>query len=331
MKSIKLNLRVAAWILTLLSASSYADLTDNLRASLDASVRLNKNNADYSTSRIYALGVDAHKILTTADGDVGYVMGQLYFTKLSNQTPYSFLFDSPDDQQFIVREAHVNYTGGTDFVPNIRLGHFTLPFGLEESIDTNGRLLDYYHGKNLGSKLDWGLSLNKVLTHFQYNVSYTMGGKNKPKRIDGSYVYSGRVGTIDHKDFKVGVSLLSAKIDGIKRKRYAIDLQYFWRTWGVLGEIAYGNDDRLIHSIMHEKYRLFELNKTSIDGQLKIYSQYIITNREGVKNSQELFNIGLSYQINRALELSISGRKQLDSPTIGNKKNLLRIQLRYRY
>lgn len=319
--------------LMLLSIPSYGGFTDNLRVSLDGSARLNKNITAKNTSRIYALGLDTHKIFNSVSGDIGYVVAQLYFTKLSNQTPFPFLFDSADDNKFVVREAHLNYTAGPNWLPNIRVGHFTLPFGLEESIDTNGRLLDYYHGKNLGTKLDWGLGLNKVLSKVEYNISYMMGGKDEPKIVNDSYIYSGRIGSLSHLNFIIGLSFLNANIDNIKRKRLAIDWQYYWRTWGFFGEIALGKDDSLQQKWRKEQYGLFELNKMSNDHRLKLYSQYIITDFEGNNNTHQLINIGMSYQVDAALELSLSSRRQLNTPETGTGKklNLVRFQLRYRY
>lgn len=318
-------------LLVFFSVPSYGNFSDNLRVSLDTSARLNKNIAVNNTSRIYALGLDTHKVFSSANGDIGYAVTQLYFTKLSNQAFFSSLFNSSDDKQLVIREAHLNYTAGQNWLPNIRVGHFTLPFGLEESIDTNGRLLDYYHGKNLGTKLDWGLGLNKVLTQVEYNISYTMGGKNEPKTVDNSYVFSGRIGSLSHYDFIIGLSFLNAKIDNIQRKRFAIDWQYYWKTWGFLGEIALGKDDKSQQKWRKETYSLLELNKTSTNEQLKFYGQYIFNDREGKSKKQQLVNIGISYQVDAKLELSISSRKELNTPEPGKKQNLVRFQLRYRY
>jgi len=314
-----------------LSVPSYGDITDNLRWSLDASARLNNNIAANNTSRIYAFGLDTHKVFTSPYGNVGYAVGQIYFTKLSNQIPYPWMFDSENDSKFVIREAHVNYTASPKWLPNIRLGHFTLPFGLEESIDTNGRLLDYYHGKNLGTKLDWGIGLNKVLTQVQYNISYTLGGKDEPKTIDDSYVFSGRIGSLSHYDFIIGLSFLNAKIDNIQRKRLAIDWQYYWQTWGILAEVAFGKDDKFEQKWQKEKYSLVELNKTMINEQLKLFGQYIFRDREGESKNHQLMNVGVSYQVNAKFELSLSSVKQFSTPKSGKKQNLVRLQLRYRY
>lgn len=327
----RMVLRIVTTTLLLLSMPSYGDFADNLRVSIDGSARLNQNIAAANTSRLFALGLDTHKVFSTPTGDMGYAVGQLYFTKLSNQTPYPWMFDSPDDQKLVIREAHINYTASPKWLPNIRVGHFTLPFGLEASIDTNGRLLDYHHGKNLGTKLDWGLGLNKVLSNVEFEVSYTLGGKDEPKAINDSAVFSGRMGSLSHLDFVVGLSVLNANIDNIKRKRLAVDWQYYWRTWGFLGEIAFGKDNKMNQQWRQETYGLFELSKISISEQFKLYSQYIVTDREGEHKTHQLINIGMSYQVNAKLELSLASRRQLSTAVMGKKQNLVRFQLRYRY
>jgi len=73
------------------------------------------------------------------------------------------------------------------------------------------------------------------------------------------------------------------------------------------------------------------LNKTSISEHLKFYGQYIFTDREGEGTNQQVINIGVSYQIDADLELSLSSRKQLNTPGTGKKQDLTRFQLRYRY
>lgn len=314
-----------------MSVSCYANFTNNLRWSIDASARLNSNRALENTSRIYVLGLDSHKVFTSDLGDVGYGVGQIYFTQLSNQIPVPWMFESKDDSKFVFREFHLNYTALPRWLPNIRVGHFTLPFGLEENIDTNGRLLDYYHGQNLGTKLDWGLGLNKVLNNFEYNISYTLGGKDKAKSIDNSYAVTGRVGTLSHLNLVMGISLFNAEIDMVKRKRFAFDWQYYWGTWGLLGEFAFGEDNEQQGNWQKEKYVLLEVNKSLVSEQLKFYSQYIFKDKEFARNILELVNFGFSYQFNTQLEISMSARKQLNSPVVGEKKNLVRFQIRYRY
>ncbi len=319
------------FVLLTWSVHCYATFTQNLRWSIDGSARLNHNQALDNTSRIYALGLDTHKVFTYANGDIGYGVAQVYWTKLSNHIPVPFLFTSKDDSEFIIREAHLNFTAGPNWLPNVRVGHFTLPFGLEESIDTNGRLLDYYHGKNLGTKLDWGLSLNKVIRQIEYNVSYTLGGKDKAKSVDGSYAVTGRIGSLSHLDFVLGLSIFDGKIDNVSRQRLALDWQYYWGTWGLLGELALGKDNKQPQGWQNEKYNLVELNKSAVNEQLKLYGQFIIRDKEFQASANKLINIGFSYQFNTQLEFSMSGGLQINSPASGKKQQLARAQIRYRY
>ena len=74
-------MRIVSAIFIFFSVPSYADFSDNLRVSLDGSARLNNNIAENNTSRIYSLGLDTHKVFSSANGDIGYAVGQLYLTK----------------------------------------------------------------------------------------------------------------------------------------------------------------------------------------------------------------------------------------------------------
>jgi hypothetical protein len=309
----------------------YANFTENFRWSLDGSARLNYDDALDNSSQIYALGLDTHKIFTNDSGDIGYAVGQIYFTKIKNLIPVPFLFEDKDDSDFIIREAHLNYSADASWFPNIRVGHFTLPFGLEEAIDTNGRLLDYNLGKNLGTKLDWGIDFNKVVKKFEYSVSYTLGGKDKLDVIDGSYAITARVSSLSHHNFVIGGSVFNAKIDGVSRKRVALDWRYYWYTYGFFGELAVGEDDKVIETYQTEKYALLEFNKTSLNDQVKLYSQFIFSDKTQQKYAEKLVNIGLSCQVTTQFELSLAAMSQVNTPRNVNKKQVARIQLRYRY
>jgi len=313
------------YILIIIPNLAFAEINDNLRWSIDASARYNDFSIPKKTSQIYFLGLDTHKVFSNSDGDFAYSVMQFYFTKLSNQIPYPFMFDSPDDAKVIVREAHINYLTTDKWVPNIRLGHFTMPFGLEDSNDTNGRLLDYGHGSNLGTKLDWGVLLNKVHDHFEYKVSYSLGGKDDPKSVDGSYLFTGRISTLSHEDYIFGLSFYYGELDNTDRQRVAFDMQYYYSTWGVKAELAQGqiNDD-------DERYLLLELNKQSIDDSNKIYAQFVYKDRDSFTKAQNQAVIGLSFQLNTELEASLEYKKQLKEINDA-KSGLFRAQIRYRF
>jgi len=320
-----LKYKYYSYFFCILPTFVFADLNDNFRWSIDGSARYNDYSEPTKSSQIYFLGLDTHKILSNENGDFAYSVIQLYFTKLSNQNPYPFMFDSPDDAKIIIREAHLNYLPTSEWIPNIRIGHFTMPFGLEDSNDTNGRLLDYGHGSNLGTKLDWGILLNKVHDNFEYKMSYTLGGKDEPKSVNGSSLVTGRFSTLSHHDYIFGLSFFYGELDNIERQRIAFDFQYYYETWGVKTEIAQGqlNDD-------DERYALLEFNKQSLDDSKKIYGQYIYKDKDSLDYAQKLAIIGFSYQLNTELEASIEFKKQLKE--INNSKSgLFRAQIRYRY
>ncbi|MBU2970505.1 hypothetical protein KO527_14215 [Pseudoalteromonas sp. C2R02] len=320
-----MKLKIYIYTFCIIPNLVFADITDNFRWSIDSSARYNDYSEPNKSSQIYFIGLDTHKVFSNNNGDFAYSVMQFYYTKLSNQNPYPFMFDSPNDGKIIVREAHVNYTPSHFLIPNIRIGHFTLPFGLEDSNDTNGRLLDYGHGSTLGTKLDWGILLNKVHDKFEYKVSYTLGGKNDPKSVDGSYLYTGRFSTLSHQDYIFGLSFYFGELDNNERQRVSFDLQYYYQTWGVKAELAQGqfNDD-------DQRYALIELNKQSIDDSKKIYGQYIYKDSDSFEEAQSLALVGFSYQLNTQLEASIEFKKQLVQVNDG-KSSIFRAQIRYRY
>lgn len=319
----------------ILTPNADANFYKNLRWTIDGSARLNLSNSGGNSydnsSQIYALGLDSHKVLTRHNRDIGYAVAQVYFTTIRDLEPVPFLFNDKNDSQFIIREAHFNYTPNSLWLPNIRLGHFTLPFGLEESVDTNGRLLDYHLGENLGTKLDWGIDFNKVLHQLEYSVSYTLGGKNKLRSVDGSYAITARLNSLSHRDFVIGSSVFEGKIDGISRKRVAIDWRYYWHTYGLLGELSWGEDNQAKGQYQTEKYALLELNKTSTDSQLQFYTQFIFRDKAINTYAEKSLNMGLSYQINAQFEFSMSAMTQLDTPASVTTKQLARMQIRLRY
>jgi len=304
-----------------------ANWTDNLRWSIDNSARLNINNTNNITSRNYFMGLDTHKIFNDQNKDIGYSVVQLYYTKLSNQRPFPFMFRHADDGQFIVREAHYNFLSNrNNLMPNIRVGHFTLPFGLEDSQDTNGRLLDYGHGKNLGTKLDWGLLANKVHNDFEYKLSYSLGGKDDPKSKDGSYIITARISTLSHLDFNFGFSVYKAKLDSKERERIALDMKYHFYQWTIKSELASGStDDNDVN------YWLFELNRFSLNEQWKLYLQYIFEDKHQKIQSDQKIVLGTRYTPDNHWDFSMQLKHQFQHPESKDELKLLQAQLRYRF
>jgi len=304
-----------------------ANFTDNFRWSIDNSARLNVNDTSNITSRNYFVGLDTHKVFSDQNRDVGYSVIQLYFTKLSNQTPFPFMFRHPDDNQIIIREAHYNFlTNRNSLMPNIRVGHFTLPFGLEDSQDTNGRLLDYGHGKNLGTKLDWGVLVNKVHKNFEYKLSYSLGGKDDPKSKEDSYIVTARISTLSHLDFNFGFSFFKASLDNKERERIALDMKYHYYQWTVKNELALGSTDD-----NDNKYWLFELNRLNVTEQWKVYLQYVFDDVQNKNQSDQKLIFGTRYTPDNHWDISLQLKQQIQHPENKDELELLQAQLRYRF
>ncbi|MFQ3267085.1 MAG: hypothetical protein ACI9VO_000340 [Colwellia sp.] len=82
-----------------------------------------------------------------------------------------------------------------------------------------------------------------MVSQVEYSVSYTLGGKDKAKAVDGFYAISGRIGSLSQLNVVVGLSFFTGKINNVARKILVFDWQYYWRTWRLLGELALGADN----------------------------------------------------------------------------------------
>ena len=105
-----------------------------------------------------------------------------------------------------------NYTGIGRGRLNVRVGHFELPFGLEQIIQTNGTLNQTNASANTGLKTDWGISLNGELPGFEYELGFMRGGGNG-LRTDAKGYFVGRVGLPRYRSWWLGVSGVSGELE----------------------------------------------------------------------------------------------------------------------
>ena len=132
---------------------------ENLRWKFDVSGRGVFDDTGYLKSLGF-FGLDLHKVFTSGNRDVATLLFQPYMTRANDLVPTPPVFDGPDDWELIWRIANVNFKLLQDGALNLRVGHFELPYGLEQTINTNGTLRDYTHGGNFGLKADWGATVN---------------------------------------------------------------------------------------------------------------------------------------------------------------------------
>ena len=153
-------------------------LTDNLRWAIDLAARPSFDDRLDEWHSAFFLGLDVHKVFGSESGDWGTLVLQPYLTRLDSPRHPPF-FESNHDWELVWRIFNFNYTGIASGRFNVRVGHMEIPFGLEQVVNTNGTLRDYQHGRNIGVKADWGVSLNGELPAWDYEFSLTRGTGNE--------------------------------------------------------------------------------------------------------------------------------------------------------
>jgi len=221
-------------------------LGQNSRWSIDASTRLTRNIEQNNNAFSHVLGLDIHKVFSRAQHDIGTLTFQPYLVKLNNVSNPPFIFNDGNDTQLTWRIANFNYTALAQGKFNIRLGHFEVPFGLEQHIDTNGTLRQLT-SKSRGIKADWGASINGILPQLDYEIALTRGSGNDIRSANNPYIFSGRIGTPTHKNLIAGASWfigdVLGKNDVTQHKKVGLDITYYYYQWQFMAETSMGQTE----------------------------------------------------------------------------------------
>lgn len=302
-------------------------LQDNLRFTIDLSARSVDLTRQNTTGYQYDIGFDIHKVFSSDTQDIAVLTAQGYFTQLNNMIAHPGFFQDKDDIEFVYRVFDINYLGLGGDLPNIRVGHFIIPYGLEHTITTNGTLRQYGQPRNLGIKVDWGVSLNKQFTDYEYEVSYTTGGNQSLDSSDGSYVVAARVGTPRDENTVAGLAVYQSRLNGLERYRIGADFKYFWQRHGLFSEISVGEneDDEVLNGLVEWNYR--NRNESLLGYvQLAYFSQEISHNREHA--SQGI--VGLKYAPDNHWTFSTQYDKDLNTFSGEDTQAKFSQQIRYR-
>ncbi len=225
-------------------------LVDNLRATLDISSRYTTRRFSGQPSLNQFIGLDLHKVFSNKWGDWGTLMVQSYLTRIDNVSPPPRIFDDDHDWELVYRILNFNFTGLTRNRLNLRVGHFEIPFGLEQIINTNGTLRDYTHGRNFSLKADWGVTVNGVLSGAEYEIGLSRGSGNEYSDRGGPVIVAGRVGTPQDENLVLGASgfygeVASGSGRNTTRRRVGLDVQWYRGCLGLFGEVAVGRDENV--------------------------------------------------------------------------------------
>ena len=269
----------------------------NQRLSYDFSNRLVYNEGTDEWGNVSAFGIDYHNVVNDEVKDIGTLTMQSYLTRIDNLNPHP-VFDDDDDWKLVTRIFNFNYTGLGKNLPNIKLGHLELPYGIEYRINTNGTLQQYSHGMSLGPKADWGVSINKQTAVVDYEFSLTTGGGQSLTADHNSFVFTGYLGTPSHHNIHYGISVNRSRINLIERENIAMDIAYYTGVVGILAEYELGKFQNQSH-----KQWFVEMNSISNDEQWLAYVQLRYKTSQGNTLRRDVI-LGSRYQFSRRLAMS---------------------------
>ena len=313
-----------------------AGVRENLRFAIDVSDRSLYNSELNEVSRVNALGIDLHKVITSDSGDVGTLLLQGYLTHIDNLPQHPPFFDGPNDWEFVYRIFNFNYKLLPRDRLNLRIGHFEIPFGLEQVINTNGTLRDYLHGPNLGVKADWGVSANGSLALFEYEVGVTRGSGNSWETRGDPYLVAGRIGTYETSNLSLGFSVLSGEVYNesmddflVERDRVGVDLRWYFNSLGVFVEHSIGQDEG-----EDVRSSLLEFNLTAANSAWVAYLQWIDRITDTTQNTEirsSMLNLGAKWDLGRRWDISAQFKHDLKPNMLQIESNVFAAQVRYRF
>ncbi len=325
---------ILSTLLMVISTTAMSSEWDqNQRFSIDLSSRVLHDFETDETATLQFIGIDYLKIFSNSGGDYGTLLLQPYITRIDNLKKRPAFFDDEDDTEFVFRNFYYNYTGLGRGRFNIRLGHFELPYGLEQIYATNGTIQQFIQGPNLGLKVDWGVSLNGILPSFEYEVALTRGSGNAWETKGDPYVVSGRIGTSREKNLILGLSAMDGELFTNKeqtqsRSRYGVDFTWFVRSFTLKGELSTGKNEstNVFNSFL-------ELDWQSPYETSLLYLQFKRFSREGQQGWDDKNNlaIGARYEPDNHWQLDAQLSDDLSTMGAAAKHQVLGLQIRYRF
>lgn len=299
---------------------------EGARFAWDFSSRSVYQSASNQWGAVNAVGLDYAKAFSGSYQDVGTLVAQAYYTRIDDVHARPAFFEDEHDGELVYRIFNFNITALPGLLPNIRIGHMEVPYGLEQTLDTNGTLRQYSPMQNLGIKADWGVSINQQHRGFEYEVAVSSGGGQSLARQDGSYVVSGRFGSSQDRNVVVGGSFYRSLLGGVIRERVGLDLQYFFGRQTVFAEVSTGKNDA--DDVVNA---LVEFNQATRRESWLWYVQttYHSQHFAGERDNKIGMAVGMKYEPSARFIASLQVGKTLQSPD-DQHPGTLSLQARYR-
>ena len=310
--------------------------TSDRRLTLDLSSRVIFDTEQGETATENFIGFDLHQVFSDAHGDRATLTLQGFLTRIDNQPRRPDAFEDDDEWEFIYRIFNANFTLANRGRLNLRIGHFEVPFGLEQNVNTNGTLRNFRQPRNVGLLTDWGASLNGTVDGLDYEVSLTRGSGIEYLDRDDPWLVTGRVGRELSENLSVGLSGLTGEAlplrNGnrtVRRVRAGIDATCLLGPFTLMGQVTVGEDDdrSLVNTFA-------ELNWQDRHGRFLLYAQALDYHAEagtgGMQHSASVI-FGVRWMLDAHWTLSAEIERDTDRFDTEAPTRLLRTQLRYRF
>ncbi|MBL4755302.1 MAG: hypothetical protein JKY52_17115 [Flavobacteriales bacterium] len=162
-----------------------------------------------------SVGFELLQVFSGKQGDWGKLLLQFRLARydnaymLMNETKMPLMhLNSFNTWAAEFHDAYFEYGGKLKGKLALRLGHFDVPFGLEENEHTHSTLVQLMSMRNIGFKKDWGLSVLGRLAKLDYNFAITRGSGVYLVNRRHNFLISGRVGTPADENFIMGISAI---------------------------------------------------------------------------------------------------------------------------
>jgi len=309
-----------------------------------------------------SLGFEALKRFSSKKRDWASALVQLRFVQyaheymLMNTTPMSpSHVEGIYDGKIELHDAYFKYSGPFKGRLNFRIGHFDVPFGLEENTDTHSTLVQLISTRNIGFKKDWGLSILGEFSEFDYNFSITRGSGIEFIDKGDNFLLSGRIGTPSTENFVIGISALYGEVrdsmgimrgmhmtnmtnyyfndttrpgdDIVRRYRVGLDGTFIYGPYTFKSEASFGEDvdQSVINGLVEIDY-LFAGMDDKLEAVAQVQSAYQDIPAAGGDNDTFL-TLGLNYMISYAVNLQASFRHDLQRLKNTENENIVGLRL----
>lgn len=246
--------------------------------------------------------------------------------------------DGMHDWELEFHDAYFKYGGPFKGKFNVRVGHFDVPFGLEQIVDTHSSLIQVMSMRNVGFKKDWGVSVGGQLPEMDYEFALTRGTGVEYRNRGENYLVSGRIGTPVDRNFCIGFSGLYGQViddmgvmrgmkmgmpstwfgsttkpkeEIIRRSRVGLDGIYLLGPYTFKGELSYGEDED--QEVLNSLFEIDYLFPDS-DGRLEAIVQVQNSHQEITASGSDddtFLTFGLNYRLSREVTLQIMYRRDL--------------------